>query len=293
VSAPSELAAGVIHDIGYRHYEGARLGRWHSMLAVYAHGLRTVYGMGRPARSRIVPWALFAVVCAPALVSGALTAVAPIPPIPYAHYAYVLQVAIIVFVAAQAPQVVTGDIRFRLLSLYFSRPLERSDYVWAKLAALASGVFILLAVPMAILYAAILLSHTHALSDAVNETGRFAVGLSSAAIHAALLAALAMAIAALTRVRAFAVVGIVGVYLVTTSVAAIMGGVLRGADAGVLFGLISPFSLLDGFQTWALRVDPTIPPGPGHLGWAFGLATAGVLVAAAALLQLRYRRIAS
>jgi len=294
VSAPpAEMAAGVIHDIGYRRYDGPRLGRWHSMLATYVQSLRAVYGIGRPARSKVVPIALFVIASAPGAVSGALTAVAPIPPIPYAHYATFLQVAVIVFVAAQSPQVITGDIRFRLLSLYFSRPLERADYVWAKLAALASGIFILLAVPLAILYAAILLSHTHALSDAVNESGRFAVGLGSAAAHGLLLAALGMAISSVTRVRAFAVVAIVGAYLVTSSVAGIMSGVLRGTDAGALFNLISPFSLLDGFQTWALRVDAAIPPGPGHLGWVFGLTTAAVFAAAIAFLHWRYRRIPS
>lgn len=293
MSVPSELAAGVIHDIGYRRYEGPRLGRRHAVRALYGHGLRGVYGLGRPARAKVVPFLLLAITCTPALVSGALTAVAPIPPIPYAHYAYFLQVAVIVFVAAQAPQLVTADLRFRVVSLYFSRPLERSDYVWARLAALASGVFLLLAAPLLAIYAAVLLAHTHALSDAVDETGRLAVGLAGAAVHAFLLAALGMAIASLTRVRAFAIVAVVAAYLVTSSVMGILTGVARGTDLGRAAGLVSPFSLLDGFQVWALRVAPAVPPGPGHLGWAYGLVTAAALAGAVALLQWRYRRIAS
>ncbi|HXM55471.1 MAG TPA: hypothetical protein VOB72_08775 [Candidatus Dormibacteraeota bacterium] len=121
MSVPAELAAGVIHDIGYRHYDGPRLGRGHALLAVLVHSLRGVYGLGRPARAKVIPFLLFAIVCAPGVVSGALTAVAPVPPIPYARFAYYLQVAVVVFVAAQAPQVVTGDIRFRLLPLRSTR----------------------------------------------------------------------------------------------------------------------------------------------------------------------------
>ncbi len=215
------------------------------------------------------------------------------PPIPYAHYAYYLQVAIVLFLAAQAPQVVTGDRRFRVLSLYFSRPLERADYVWAKLAAIATGMMLLLAAPLLVIYLAVLLSQTHAAADVVRETGPLLVGLTGAAVHAALLAALGMAISALTRVRAFAVVAIVGLYLVTSSVVGILAVAARGTGAAVAFGLISPFSLLDGFQVWALRVGPSAPPGPGQLGWVYGLVTVAVVAVAVAVLHWRYRSIES
>ena len=293
MSSHPELAAGVIHDIGYRRYDGPRLGRWHAARAVFVHSLRGVYGIGRPARAKVLPFLLVAIIGAPALISGALSALTPLPHIPYANYAYYLQIAIMVFLAAQAPQVVTGDIRFRTLSLYFSRPLERADYVWAKLAALAMGLLALLAAPLLVIYLAVLLSHTHSVSDALDETGRLLVGLAGVAVHTLLLAAIGMAISAFTRVRAFAVVGIVGLYLVTSSVAAIVGGVTRASDVAAAFALASPFSLLDGFQAWALRVPAASPLEPGHLGWAYGLVVAADLALAAAILQWRYRRIES
>src|SRR5207302_1090509 len=129
---------GVIHDIGYRHYDGPRLGRPHSFLALYVHSLRGVFGLGRPTRWKVVPFVLFGVICAPAVISAAIAALTPLQPIAYTSYAYFLQLAIVLFVAAQAPQLITSDLRFRVLPLYFSRPLERNDYVWAKLAALGS-----------------------------------------------------------------------------------------------------------------------------------------------------------
>ena len=70
MSSHPELAAGVIHDIGYRHYDGPRLGRWHSMRAVYVQSLRGVYGIGRPARAKVLPFLLVAIISAPALISA-------------------------------------------------------------------------------------------------------------------------------------------------------------------------------------------------------------------------------
>jgi ABC-2 type transport system permease protein len=291
VSAHPELAAGVIHDIGYRRYEGQRLGRVPAMRAVYVQTLRGLYGLGRPARAKVVPFLLFAITVAPGIVSGALTAVAPIAPIPYLHYPYYLQLAIVVFVAAQTPQVVTGDIRFRVLSLYFARPLERADYVWAELGAIATGLFLLMAAPLLAIYAAVLLAHTHQASDVIDETGPLLLGLAGVALHAALLAGLGMVISALTRVRAFAVVGIVGVYLTTSAIAAIVGGVAHGSDVGAAFGVISPFSLIDGFQAWAFGRGAATPLEPGHLGWLYAAVLAGALLLSAAFLLWRYRRI--
>jgi ABC-2 type transport system permease protein len=293
MSSHPELAAGVIHDIGYRRYDGPRLGRRHAVGAVYLHGLRGVCGIGRPARAKVLPFLLFAITSAPALISGALSAITPLPHIPYANYAYYLQIAIMIFLAAQAPQVVTGDIRFRTLSLYFSRPLERAEYVWAKLAALATALFALMATPLLVIYLAVLLSRTHSASDALNETGRLLAGLAGVTVHALLLAAIGMLIASFTRVRAFAVVGIIGLYLVTSSVATIIAGFARGTDLGAAFGLLSPFSLLDGFQAWALRVPAATPLEPGHLGWLYALVVVADLAVAAAVLQWRYRRIES
>lgn len=46
---------GVIHDIGYQRYTGPRLGRRHVFGALYLHGLRTAFGLGRSAKAKIFP----------------------------------------------------------------------------------------------------------------------------------------------------------------------------------------------------------------------------------------------
>ena len=281
---------GVIHDIGYRHYDGPRLGRRHAVLALYVHSLRGVFGLGRPARSKIVPFVLFTIICIPAVISAAIALLTPLHPIAYTSYAYDLQLPIMLFVAAQAPQLITGDLRFRVLPLYFSRPLERNDYVWAKLAALASGLFIVVGIPILIMFVAALLGHVTTLRDAWSETRVFLPGVAGVLVTSVLLASLGLAIACLTRVRAFAIVAIIGVYLVTSSVVAITMGVARGTTVARTAGLFTPFQLLDWFQAWALQVRPTFPPGPGDAGPVYGLMTLALIAAAVGALLLRYRR---
>ena len=47
---------GTIYDIGYRHYDGPRLGRRGAIGAIVGAGLRAVFGFGRSGRSKIIPW---------------------------------------------------------------------------------------------------------------------------------------------------------------------------------------------------------------------------------------------
>ena len=62
--------AGEIHDIGYRHYEGPRLGAAYIRRSLFVETLRGTYGLGRSARSKIVPLSLLAIMALPAIVIG-------------------------------------------------------------------------------------------------------------------------------------------------------------------------------------------------------------------------------
>ena len=125
-TAPSEQSR--IHDIGYRTYDGVRLGRSYAMRSLYAQSLRGSFGFGRAAKSKVLPIVLFIPICAPALILVAVTVAtnAHDLPLDYTRYAVVLQAVIGLFVAAQAPQSVSRDLRFKTVPLYFSRPIVRS-----------------------------------------------------------------------------------------------------------------------------------------------------------------------
>ena len=46
---------GVIHDLGYRSYDGPRLGRAQIVRALIWHSFRSAWGIGRGVKAKIVP----------------------------------------------------------------------------------------------------------------------------------------------------------------------------------------------------------------------------------------------
>lgn len=290
MSQPTDVA-GAIHDIGYRRYAGRRLGPGRVLLAMYAYSLGVVFGLGRPANVKAVPFGMLTIICVPALVTATAASVARVPLIPYESYLYYLQLPIMVFVAAQAAELVTDDVRHRVLPLYFSRPLTRDRYALAKLAALGSGTFIVMAAPMVLIYLVAVLSFTHSFSDAAGRTGDVLLGLAGAATHAIVLGALALAVAAFTRRYVFAVLAIVGSYLVSVSVLGIVAGSFRNTDVGRYVGLVTPFELLSGFDHWLLRAPLATGIGRDAAGWTYAAVTSGLVAVAVALLLWRYRSV--
>lgn len=294
------MSVTTIHDIGYRHYEGPRLGRGFALRSLYTNSLRGVFGLGRPGRAKVLPFALFALMCAPALISVAIRLVmarlAPsAPPInlfPYRAYIFDLQAISAIFVAAQAPQMMSRDLRFNVMPLYLSRPLGRADYVLAKLAAMASALFILLGTPLVLLYLGSLLAKL----NAWNQLQQFTPALGGAVVYSLVLAAFGLCVAALTPRRGFGVAAIIALYLVSYGAVTIMQGILVSntydTPAGYV-GLLSPYTLVEGFQTWALRQEHVglgyIEPGAGGAVFAVGVVVA--LAAAVGVLALRYRRV--
>src|SRR5262249_6384744 len=75
--------AGVIHDIGYQRYSGLRLGRRYATRSLYVHGVRTAFGLGRGAKSKIFPWFSAAVLLLFAVVDVAVRARTGTLPISY------------------------------------------------------------------------------------------------------------------------------------------------------------------------------------------------------------------
>jgi ABC-2 type transport system permease protein len=299
VSVPDSAPAGVIHNIGYRGYDGERLSRREITLALYAHSLRGVFGLGRAARSKVVPMGMVVVVLLPAVVLAVVAVVGEQmgqlsgPVLPYTRYAMVLQAALAIFVAVAAPQAVSLDLRFHSLPLYLARPLERVDYVRAKLAALTTAVFLLLAAPLLVMY----LGSLAAGFDAGRETADVAQALLGAVLFAAVLASVSLVIASLTSRRGFGVAGIVTALALSYSVVSGLQGVIAfDADdpttAGWI-GLFSPMTLVDGVQVWAFGVSSSTPAGPtGDLAGPVFLLVSLALVALAYLaLNRRYRKV--
>jgi ABC-2 type transport system permease protein len=294
VPGPPPGETGAIHDIGYRHYDGPRLGAAYIARSLFLHSLRGAFGVGRSVRSKVTPLLLLAVMVVPALIIVAVAVItnANDLPLEYTSYAVRLQVVVTVFVAAQSPQSVSHDLRFRVVPLYFSRPLTRTAYVQAKLLAMSSALFGLLAVPLLVLYAGALLAEMPLWSN----TRDVALALVGAALLAVVLASFGLVVAAFTPRRGLGVAAVVAVLLVLAAVAAVVQGVASDEGNTTVAGwagLISPFSLVDGVQVWALGAESSAqeaPPGT-YGGPVFAAAAAALVAACYGLLMLRYRRV--
>jgi ABC-2 type transport system permease protein len=292
VSAPP--GAGVIHDIGYRHYGGARLGRAAIVRALYVDSLRGAFGLGRSAKSKVMPFLLLAGIAFPALVVAIVLNVGGQSEFPFelASYAFLLYIPLSLYVAGQAPASVSRDLRFRVVSLYFSRPLRRSDYVAAKYAALSTAVLGLLVLPLLLLGAGGLLAGFPA-SDTLAQVGR---GLVDAAVTAPVMAGIGLLLASVTPRRGLGVAAVIAFFVVVTGVQNALQGlaVTQGRDdLATWTTLAAPISAVDTMIAWLFGTEPAagvVPPdGAQGLAW---VAVAVALVAVPYLLLLvRYRTV--
>ena len=281
--------AGVIYDIGYQRYAGPRLGRRNAAAAIYLHGLRGVFGIGRPAKYKLLPWIVSVIMLMPVVVLVAVMSRTGIQAERYDFYPFQLQAVLAIFVAAQAPELLSRDQRYQVLPLYFSRPIERSDYALAKLAAMATAIFGIIAVPLLAYYFGSIATIAHGFGDVRHQSAQLALGLSNAAFHAVLLAALGMVLAAFARRRGFATAAIIGVYLISFAVYGAISS-LPGRAAHWA-QLLSPFTLLDGVRVSLLHGAQLNTEMPGQ---ASAVPVALVVTVGFVLILLaRYRRIAT
>jgi ABC-2 type transport system permease protein len=281
---PGPENTGVIHDIGYQRYEGPRLGRGYASRSLFIHSLRGAYGLGRSAWAKVLPFGVLSLACIAALVLVVVnTQLGEV--IDYVGIAATFTYAATVFVAIVAPELVSTDLRGNLLSLYLSRPLRRSDYALTKLASLAAAVFVMLGAPMVILFLGMAFSTDDGIAGVLGEAGGLFQGFVAAAIHAAVLAALALPFAALTGRRVFATGMIVAVSLLT---APISGAVMAfsQSDGASLAWLINPVSMLNGVDRW-LFDGGTVDIG--DYGPIYGAVALAVVAVGTACTIWRYR----
>ncbi|MEW1895521.1 ABC transporter permease subunit [Streptomyces albidoflavus] len=283
-----------IHNIGYRKYDGPRLGRSHAQRALYSQSLRGAYGLGRSAKSKVLPMLLFAVMCLPAAIMVAVTVTAGLKtlPVDYTRYAVVMQAVIGLYVASQAPQSVSRDLRFKTVPLYFSRPVERVDYVLAKYAAMASALFLLTAVPLLVLYAGALLAEL----DFADQTAGFGQGMVSVALLSLLFAGIGLVVSAVTPRRGFGIAAVIAVFTITYGAVSTVQAIAfqqGNTEAVGWIGLFSPITLIDGVQTAFLGATSAYPggAGPSTAGGAVHLLVVlGLIAGCYALLMRRYRK---
>ena len=242
--------AGVIHDLGYRRYDGPRLGRAQIVRALTWHSFRSAFGIGRGVKAKVIPALAGIAILLPAFVNA--FAVARSNPRLFGYDVYVPQLRVIVvtiFIAAQAPELVSRDLRSHVLPLYFSRPIRRGDYPLAKYIALTAALLLLIEVPLLVTYVGTIASAGSAGTTVLKETRALIPGLGVGLMWAVLMAAIGLVLASLTGRRAYAT-GIVAIAcFLTWTVSEVLiqaeGGVTSTSTGARIAGLFSPFNILD------------------------------------------------
>jgi ABC-2 type transport system permease protein len=304
VSSPSETPspdpqpAGVIHDLGYRPYGGPRLGEGPVARSFFVTGLRNTYGLGRSGRSKVLPMLLLGLMLLPALILvGVLVQARNVLEldeqiVPYSTYPLTTQLLISVFVAAQAPALISRDLRFRTITLYLARPMRRAVYVLVRLASLAVATFLLVAAPLLLMYVGGVLADL----PLVRETGRFLGAVVGAALLAACLAGLAAVVSALTIRRGLAVTAVIVVLLVSYTVVVTIQGISEASGhnaVGEVAGMFSPYTLVNGVQVFLFdSPEATVtPPSSTAMGIAYLLAVLAMVGGSIGALLARYRTV--
>ena len=304
MSSPSEPAtptarpAGVIHDLGYRPYGGPRLSAGQVAWSFFLTGLRNTYGLGRSGRSKVLPMGMLGLILLPALIlvgvlvqaRQALDLDSQI--VSYSTYPITTQLLISIFVASQAPALISRDLRFRTITLYLARPMRRPVYVLVRLASLTAATFLLVVAPLLLMYAGGVLADL----PLGRETGRFLGGVVGAVLLAALLSGLSALVAALTVRRGMAVAAVIVVLLVSYTVVVAIQGIAwsTGNDrVGEVAGLFSPYTLVNGVQHFLFDVTSATrtPPGGTGMGLLYVAVVLLTVLGAIGALVARYRSV--
>ncbi len=293
-------AGGSIYDLGYRGYDGVRLGRRHAVASLIRQSFRQSWGMGRPGRAKIVPFGLAGIATVPAVVALGLSALAnqlgagdaleAASPIRYEGYYSLIAQVVFLFAAAQAPELLVRDQRHRVLALFFSRAIQREDYALGKLAALGLAMLLLVLFPQALIFVGRVLLAADIPSAIAEDAPRLPAIVGQALLTAWLLGSLSLALASFTPRRAYATAAIFAAVIVpAVAVAAI--GELAGSDLAAAISLISPGDLLEGTNAFVYGHARFGPTGADLPSIAYVVATIIVSAVATAILVLRYRRI--
>jgi ABC-2 type transport system permease protein len=285
---------GRVYDRGYRPYDGELGGRRAARLALFKASVRRALGIRRSWRQKLFPWVLLAITTVPAIVNVGVAYLTrdrvsdTIEIITYREYVGV-STALLVFVGLTAPDVVCPDRRNRVLPLLFSRPLTGSDYVLAKVGAVAAIVFAFGLLPQVVLFVGQMLVSDAALeylTDNASVLWQVPVAVAALALY---YASLAVAIASFATRRIVAAAALLIILLVTSSTAAVLTeGRAEPTPWAAVNLLNNPLQVRDLIFDGQLSFDSDLSGVSGGGALAVGVYLT-VVVASLATLSWRYR----
>ena len=207
-----------VFDLGYQAYTGPREGRNRARRALFENGVRTLLGIGRGGRAKILPALLLVATITPALIFAVILALAGVEDeLPTAgDYYGIVGIILVLFGAVMAPELLIADRRSNVLQLYLVRPVTAGDYVVTRFLAFFVVVLALVYSGQVILLAGYLLTVDGPggwLQDNWLDIPRF---LGAGVLFALFVTAIPMAAAAVISRRAYVAVFVIAAFLATS-----------------------------------------------------------------------------
>lgn len=287
--------SGSIYDLGYRHYDGVRLGRPHAVWTLFNYSLRAVFGIGRSLMSKVFPIGLAVIAFAPAVIEVGIAAISPqdfelVEPVDYFGF---VSIVVALFCAVVAPEMIGRDQRYNTLPLYFSRTLSRADYVTAKTAALGVALFAVFFLPQVLLVLGNAVAADDLLDSLKDDADQFPPIFASSVLVAAFMTSMSVAIASQSPRRALATGAVLAYFVVFTTIGNILVETTSD-EARRLSVLLSPGDMLEGAVRWVFGSSPEPDSAVDRAdlaGSAYFFAALAYISGALAYLYRRYARL--
>lgn len=283
---------GAIYDLGYKHYDGERLGRGNAIWTLFTYSFSAAYGIGRGQRAKVVPFAILGLCFLPAVarVSVAMMASQPVL-INFADHLQFTAFFLALFAASQAPELVVSDRQYGTLALYLSRPLRATDYMLAKFAALTAAMLVITLGPQLFMFGGRAFIAEDLFPALRSDSGLLLPILGGTLGASALLASLGLALSSFASRRNYANAAVIGFFLVSSAAAGIFHGIAEG-DLKRYLVLAHPVWVMDGFVRWLFDIEgrQRSPVGRADLPGEYYLyVILAVSAIAMATLYFRYR----
>lgn len=276
---------GEVFDRGYQRYDGPRLGRRHAIWALTRYSMKRGMGIKKNWTAKIVPFLIYSAAALTALIPVGIESFTGQQIVTYDTFFEWLYVLEGIFVATIAPELLCGDRRENVLSLYFSRAITRLDYLNAKVLATALLTMTVTFVPAFVLWLGRQLladAPLTAMGENLADLGRlFLAGL----LIALYLGTGGLMISSFTGRKSIAVAIIILGFFSLESLVSVVQFALSGSQAERYLALLSPTQVTGGLVIGLFRGGE---PGLEFSWWVYGLAMVVVVVVSYALMYRRY-----
>lgn len=241
---------GEIFDRGYAHYDGRRRGRRGAVTSLIGFSMKRAMGIRKSWTAKVMPFILYVAATIPLIVMIGILAVFRSMGqagdfgefASYSGYFSAIFGMLGLFVAICAPEMICVDRHERTLPLYFSRAINRGDYVFAKIVAMTLLAMTMTALPGALLWLGRQLTEDQARQAMVDNIGDLWKVLVLGALTSLMYGTIGLMISSFTNRKGVAIAIILIGFLVL---------------AGVAHGLAAALVDYD-WSRWLLLMDVTV-----------------------------------